>query len=213
MDDPRLELMSKSGLVYRYREATHVNAHLFIMLHGLSGDENAMWDLEHLYPVDGFIVAPRGLFPLGDGKYSWVKEPLQGWPSTDDFMSAIAALKALIGELQDRFAIKNDPPVFMGFSQGAALAFGVASDSTIRLQAIIAVAGFVPEGEYSELNGLPIFWGHGLKDQWIPIERARRDARLLKDAGAEVHLCEADVGHKLGVECLQGLGGWVRGLI
>ena len=58
--------------------------------------------------------------------------------------------------------------------------------------------------------GLFLFWGHGSKDEWIPIEQARSDAILLRDFGADIRFCETNVGHKLSMECIDGLRNWME---
>jgi predicted esterase len=97
----------------------------------------------------------------------------------------------------------------MGFSQGAALAFASTALGMLHTAALISLAGYVPEGDIHLLRGSHVFWGHGLRDDLVPIERARDDVARLGRVGAEVHYCEADIGHKLGVECARGLDTWL----
>jgi predicted esterase len=110
----------------------------------------------------------------------------------------------------DLVAELNDPikVVLMGFSQGAALAF--ASSSDLKPDGIVAIAGFLPAGDIKHLSSVPVFWGHGIRDDHVPIMRAREDVARLRKAGAEVAFCEVDVGHKLGVECAQGMERWLK---
>jgi predicted esterase len=42
-------------------------------------------------------------------------------------------------------------------------------------------------------------------DEMVPIGRARRVVKVMKNAGAEVLYCEEDVGHKLSSGCFRGL--------
>jgi predicted esterase len=77
---------------------------------------------------------------------------------------------------------------------------------------VVSLAGFVPDGfevrAGARLAGVPVYWGHGTKDDQVPVQRARRDVSRLRQAGLDVTYCEADVGHKLGADCLRGLKGW-----
>ncbi|MGD8822778.1 MAG: hypothetical protein PVG63_06725, partial [Anaerolineales bacterium] len=57
-------------------------------------------------------------------------------------------------------------------------------------------------------KGVPVYWGHGTEDELIPIEHARHDVERLRTAGVDVSFCEAEVGHKVGVECTRGLKTW-----
>jgi phospholipase/carboxylesterase len=180
-----------------------------LLLHGLYGDENAMWVLEHALPPMGLTAAPRGLYEVAEGGYSWVDEPLSGWPTAGSFRPAVDALALLLGDLREAHDLGERRPVLLGFSQGAALAF--AGAAALNAAAVVAAAGFLPEGGLDRLAGLPVFWGHGTGDEMVPVERAREGATRLRALGAEVTLCEAEVGHKLGIECLRGLKTWMRG--
>jgi phospholipase/carboxylesterase len=210
VSDLKLASSPQSGLVYRYREGDDEHCPPVLMLHGLGGDENSMWILEKGLLSGGMIVAPRAKFKLNENGYSWVKGPLNRWPTKEDFSPAVTALKGLVRELVSEAGLKRDELFLMGFSQGAALAFSAAADPYLRPKAIITAAGFLPQGDFMNLSGLPIFWGHGSKDEWIPIEQARSDAILLRDFGADIRFCETNVGHKLSMECIDGLRNWME---
>jgi phospholipase/carboxylesterase len=213
MGEPKLGYSSRSGLVYRYRNGNGDSGPTIILLHGLGGDENSMWILEQSLPTVGLKIAPRALYQMDGNGYSWVENRLQGWPTAMDFESSVEAINNLVVELEAEAALNREELFLMGFSQGAALAFTAAADPRLQPKAVIAAAGFLPKGHFSEFSGLPIFWGHGSRDEWVPIERARSDAILLRDFGAKIHFCETDVGHKLGTECLNGLQDWMEGLL
>jgi predicted esterase len=78
----------------------------------------------------------------------------------------------------------------------------------MRPAGIIALAGFLPEGDLSKLAGIPIYWGHGSRDEFVPVQRAEKDVQRLSSVNNDVEFCQADVGHKLGVECARGLKEW-----
>ena len=208
MNEPLEGKVPENNMVYRIRPPKDPAAPSVIMLHGLSGDEKAMWVLESALPQGGMIIAPRATFPLGGEGYSWVAGKLVGWPRMSDFQEALQDLRILIQHLEGEWHLKKERLIWMGFSQGAALAFTAASNASLRPFAVIAAAGFLPEGNLQNLGELQIFWGHGIHDEWIPVSRARRDVERLRDIGAHVQFCEADVGHKMGLECLQGLKSW-----
>ena len=184
-----------------------------ILLHGLGGNEDVMWVLETALPPGGLVAAPRGTFPSVAGGCSWLGADLEGWPKASDFAVAVAELGDLLKVLGGDRDAAAGPFVLMGFSQGAALALMAAANGAAQVAGVVALSGFLPEGtgaseEHAGLSGLPVYWGHGTRDEWVPVSRARQDVERLRAAGAAVTFCEADIGHKLGPECLRGLKGW-----
>jgi phospholipase/carboxylesterase len=98
----------------------------------------------------------------------------------------------------------------VGFSQGAALAYSLALAYPQRVRAIAGLSGFAPGGvetfvEGQPLSGVPCFMAHGTQDELVPLRRARLARQILLEAGAQVTLCEDDVGHKLSASCFRGL--------
>jgi predicted esterase len=72
------------------------------------------------------------------------------------------------------------------------------------------LAGFVPDGlevHISErpLDGKPFFVAHGTRDETVTIERARDSMKTLEKCGAQVTVCEDNVGHKVSATCLRAL--------
>jgi phospholipase/carboxylesterase len=195
--------------MYRLRVGVDPEIPPVIMIHGKGGDEKAMWVLEGVLPKGGMVASPRGLYLLSEGGYQWKESTKREWPSIIDFKGAGEALLGMVDDLERRFELDRAHLVLMGFSQGAALAFaGVALD-ILHPTALISLAGYLPEGDVNLLRGLRVFWGHGLRDDLVPITRAREDVARLRSVGAEVHYCETDIGHKLGVECARGLNLWL----
>jgi phospholipase/carboxylesterase len=178
------------------------------MLHGLTGDENSMWVLETALPEGARVVAPRGPFANAGEGYSWIRVPDSSLPAAEAFAPAAQVIARLAAEL----ALHAAHLVIMGFSQGAALALALSALGTLRPAGVVALAAFLPDGDTSRLAGLDVFWGHGTQDDKVPIARARSDVARLRHAGASVVYCEADVGHRLGVECLRGLRDWFQRL-
>jgi phospholipase/carboxylesterase len=211
MDEPLLRKVPDSDIIYRLRLAQNAKMPGVIMLHGLGGDENSMWILEHALPKGGLVIAPRAPFASAGGGYSWVEGEIHNWPALNDFQPAINIIDSLLNHLQETNDLKREHLLWLGFSQGAAFALAMANHSSVSPAGVIIAAGFLPDGDLSDLDGLPIFWGHGSRDEWIPISRAQSDVQRLRGHGAEVHFCQAEVGHKMGMECLRGLDLWLRG--
>jgi phospholipase/carboxylesterase len=106
-----------------------------------------------------------------------------------------------------------------GFSQGAALTYTLALLYPERIRTFAALSGFLPAGSEAllrasrgvrldarVLEGKRVFVAHGRQDDMVPVERARSAVALLEASGVEVDYCESDSGHKVGKDCVRGMG-------
>jgi phospholipase/carboxylesterase len=182
---------------------------LLLLLHGWTGDENSMWIFTPRVPDNYLVVSPRGMYPTSLGGYGWRAGEIDGWSKISDFTEAIEALLSLIdSEIVSYVAVKQFS--LMGFSQGAALSYAMTLMYPQRIDKLLGISGFMPDGaedyvEGEELQGKTAFVAHGRMDDIVPIKKARKVVNVLKQAGAEVTYCEDDVGHKLSSSCFRGL--------
>jgi len=180
-----------------------------LMLHGWTGDEYSMGIFAQRMPADAMLITPRALYPSPLGGYSWQADRAHSWPNLDDFLPALAALRELLVE-------RNFPTAdlsrlrLVGFSQGGALSLVAALLQPDWIQSVACLSGFMPEGVSpllveKPLAGMPVFLAHGTQDEIVPVTKARAAVGMLEKAGAQVHYCEDDVGHKLSLTCFKSL--------
>lgn len=181
-----------------------------IFLHGWTGDEHSMDILERGLAAGWWRISLRGPFEAGPGGFSWSLDHGDAGVPAAAFRPAAGALR----EWVKAAPVSPDLPlVLVGFSQGAALAFASVGERLVRPAGLAVLAGFLPPGiTASAFVGVPIFWSHGLRDDRVPVDRARGEAALLEQTGARVTYCEADVGHKVGLTCVRGLRTWLADL-
>jgi phospholipase/carboxylesterase len=187
---------------------------VFLLLHGWTGDENAMWIFSPRLPSNALLLAPRGLYSTPLGGYSWQPVHTKVWPSLDDLASAVQAILDLLTE--DHFPQADFRHLsLVGFSQGTALAYTMLLRQSQRIHSVAGLSGFLPIGaeEFAKagsLAGKSVFIAHGSEDDLVPVDRARAAVRLLQGAGAHVTYCEDEVGHKLSLNCFRGLESFFR---
>lgn len=182
---------------------------IMLMLHGWTGDENAMWIFAQRLPKNALIIAPRGFYETSWGGYGWHKQISRKWPIMEDFKPAIETLLEILTPGNFPLADFSQLNV-VGFSQGAALAYALGLFHPDQVKSMAGLSGFLPEDapesiENQPLHGKKIFVTHGTQDELVPVERARNSVLILSQAGATVTYCEDEVGHKLSVTCFQGL--------
>ena len=201
----------------RVRQPAQSPAHLLLMLHGWTGDENSMWVFARNFPTDCLILAPRAPHPAPQGGYSWrpPRADSFGRPSLDDFRESSEALIRLVDAYAAQSQVDASRFDVMGFSQGAALSNVLTCLHPQRVHRAGILAGFMPSGmegiiSQKPLAGKSVFVSHGTQDNMVPIDRARASMSLLEQAGADITYCEAEVGHKVSADCLHGLENFFR---
>jgi phospholipase/carboxylesterase len=207
------------GVTVRYRLPEGDTPHpVLLLIHGWTGDENVMWIFTSHLSARYLMLAPRGLYQAADGGYGWEPHLQKSWPQIEDFHPAVDAILKMLDELNSGVSAPSldlagsdfSKLNIIGFSQGAALAYSLALLHPERVERLAGLAGFLPENaarliDARPLQGRPIFVAHGVRDDRVPVERARTAVRLLEKAGADVTYCEEDIGHKLAINCFHGL--------
>lgn len=188
---------------------------VLLLLHGWTGDEDAMWVFASRLPTNWLIISPRGLYDSPHGGYGWHPYRDNQLPEVNDFELPVNALVNLLSP--NCFPVEGfkdhdlEQVHLLGFSQGAALAYGIALLHPQKVGAIAGLSGFMPENAIEYIRDTPLlgkkaFVSHGTQDQLVTVEKARKSVEILKTAGADVVYCEKDVGHKLSAGCFQAMG-------
>ncbi len=117
-------------------------------------------------------------------------EVVAGWMTKEDRDLAIADNIAYVAEVitavADECGIVR-PLVYVGFSQGVAMAYRAAAFVQWPCDGVIALAGDVPPDVVPMAAGLPmILLGRGTTDTWYTPEKAAPDLAALRTAGVTV---------------------------
>jgi phospholipase/carboxylesterase len=204
------ELLILNEWIYRMRMPQAKPKGILILIHGWMGDENSMWVLARNLSPEIAILAPRGLFGVPRGGYSW-REIIPGtWGNAtlEDLHPAADALLAFVDDWAASAGVDGNQFDLMGFSQGAAVSYTLTLLHPQRVRQLAALSGFIPEGGTAlltdqRLSGKPVFISHGRNDDLISVEQSRKAMTQLRLAGALVTYCESDTGHKISKECLK----------
>jgi phospholipase/carboxylesterase len=212
------ELVTFQNWTLRVRPAAEQPAHLLLLLHGWTGDENSMWVFVRNFALDYWIIAPRAPRTSESSGYTWrtsatlrnASGDVRGGPRFEDLRASADSLIALVDDYAAQNQIDAKQFDVIGFSQGAALANVLVLLHPDRVRRVGVLAGFVPADSESliekrPLNGKPFFVAHGTQDEMVKIEYARQSVEMLERAGASVTFCEDEVGHKLSANCLRAL--------
>lgn len=211
-NDQQPELVDIEGWKFRIKTPLthHEKPRILLMLHGHLGNENVMWILTKPIPQDYVIMAPRAPLKQGEKQYSWHEIQPQ-WPDINYYEGLICKLLSRVEFWLDQNKYKTSEINVMGFSQGAVMAYALAMLHPQKTGQIAAIGGLIPQTwqafvSQTQLHGKQFFIAHGTRDNIVPILKASKAAEWLRNQGAEVTFCKADIGHKLSANCFNGLG-------
>lgn len=182
-----------------------------VAIHGLGATAEDLVGLGDTLDLPGVRwVFPQGWMPVAHA-YG------QGWawyelPPHDE--AGILESRRRLHDLLDRLAAEGIAPertVVTGFSQGGVVTLDAGLRYPTRLAGLAPLSGylFAPERLAAELapaqRETPVFLGHGLHDDVIPVAGSRLAARDLAAAGLPVTLKEYPMAHQIVEPELQDL--------
>jgi predicted esterase len=131
--------------------------------------------------------------------YSRGNDVVAGWMTKEDREQAIADNIDYVGRvltaIADEFAIAR-PMIYVGFSQGVAMAYRAAAFVQRPCDGVIALAGDLPPDVAPMAASLPgILIGRGTDEEWYTAQKAAQDLAVLRLAGVSVEEYVFEGGH------------------
>jgi predicted esterase len=174
---------------------------LIVGFHGYA--ENAEGHLEALRRI-----APRGWRLCGvQGLHAFYNrksgEVVASWMTRLNRELAIADnvayVERVVAAVKQTHATR-EPLVYVGFSQGVAMAYRAAAGAGHRCRAVVALGGDVPpDVAATDLSRFPrVLVGRGAEDPWYTEEKLAADLAVLQGKGVEVEVCRFEGGHEWG---------------
>ncbi len=119
--------------------------------------------------------------------YSRGGDVVASWMTKEDREHAIADNVEYVGKILTAIADESGltrPLIYVGFSQGVAMAYRAAAMAQRPGDGIIALAGDLPPDVAPLAGSLPrILIGRGTGDEWYTAEKCARDLEVLRGAG------------------------------
>jgi predicted esterase len=172
---------------------------LVVGFHGYG--ENAEKSLDELRRIPGasrwVLCAAQALHPFynrtGDVIASWMTRQQRERAIVDN----IRYVSSVVTEVKRELPI-SERLVYLGFSQGAAMAYRAAAGSGHACQGVIVLGGDVPpELADRRLDGFPpVLLGRGASEEWYDAAKMTHDVELLRGKGVDVRPCVFEGGHE-----------------
>jgi predicted esterase len=203
---------------YSVRAAEGQPVGLLVGCHGYAQTaEGFASDLERIPGVDRWLlVSVQGLHRF----YTRAGDVVASWMTSQDrelmIEDNVAYLRQVVAGVDaERSPTRPSraPLVFLGFSQGVAMAFRTAADHAGRCAGIIALGGDVPpEVRATAKNLPPVLLGRGRSETWYTAEWMASDVAWLRSLGTALTVCEYDGGHEWTGEFREAAGAFLRQL-
>lgn len=192
---------------------------LLLLLHGVGGNEDNLFNLESTFPKDMAVVSARAPYTLGPGRYAWFHVDFStGKPviEAEEAEKSLAVLKLFINQLTERYALDKQKVYMGGFSQGAIMSFSAGLTYPEKLAGIAALSGRIlqeirPFVKLTpELQKLKIFIAHGTDDQTMPLSYALEARTYMDSLGLKSAYHEYPTGHFVDQRTLADLNNWLQ---
>lgn len=200
-------------------------SHAVIWLHGLGADGNDFVPVvkEMKLPPLGirfvFPHAPMRPVTINGGfvMRAWYDIAYELASKEDE--RGLRESQKLIEDLIARENARGIPSsriVLAGFSQGGVMTLQVGLRQPKRLAGLMALSAYLPMSPMIEVernaasNSVPIFMGHGIADNIVPLALGTMSRDTLIKLGYEVEWHQYPMPHSVCAEELADIGAWLR---
>jgi predicted esterase len=187
---------------------------LLVGFHGYG--ENAEIHFEELCRLPGADRFRRVAVQALHRFYNTKKGEVVGsWMTRLDREEAIADNLAYVTQVLDEIERdfgKAPGLVYIGFSQGAAMAYRCAARIARPCLGVVVLGGDVPPdvGEDPTASLPPVFIGRGTEDTWYTEPKHARDLEALRSRGASVEALVFEGGHEWSPAFVEAAGGFLE---
>ncbi|MCA1826788.1 MAG: alpha/beta fold hydrolase [Myxococcales bacterium] len=186
-----------------------------VLLHGYGADEHDLLPIVNQLDPRLRAVSLQGPLSLGGAMRAWFNLAQDARGISFDPAEAREGLQAALTAVEG-IARDSPKPILLGFSQGAAMALGVALMRPNLAAAVLSLSGVPPAIEPRDLapsenlKQFPVFAAHGLHDPLLPIELGRTVRQELERLGLAVAWHEYPMGHMVIPEELADARKWLE---
>lgn len=193
---------------------------LLLLLHGYGSNEEDLFSFAAQLPDEYFIVsarAPYSLPPYGNAWYAITFDSDMNKFSDDkQAIESRDLIIKFIDELIEAYPIDKDNVTLLGFSQGSILSYAVALTHPEKIKRVAALSGYLNMDivgkslHAGDVTKVKYFISHGVVDQVIPVEWARKAPEFLKNLGLDVEYHEYNSGHGVAPQNFYDLVDWLN---
>lgn len=192
---------------------------LLLLLHGYGSNEEDLFSFAQELPDEYYIISAQAPYRLEPYGYAWYAINFDAdMNKFSDDNQAIASRELIIkfiDELIVNYPIDKDNVTLIGFSQGSILSYSVALSYPEKVNRVVALSGYLNQDiliegyQNNDFSGLDFFVSHGVADQVIPVEWARKTPAFLDKLSIKNVYVEYPVGHGVAPKNFFDFRNWI----
>lgn len=210
------------SLEYQIREPKIVldKNPLLLLLHGYGSNEADLFSFANELPEEYYVISARAPYDLQYGSYAWYAINFDAdqnkFSDHDQAVQSRDLVVNFIEELKVKFPIDPSNITLIGFSQGSILSYSIALSYPKIVQRVGALSGYLnldinsENYQNNDFSNLKIFASHGIVDQVIPVEWARKTEPILQSLGVNSTYKEYPIGHGVSPQNFFDLKDWLN---
>lgn len=194
---------------------------LLLLLHGYGSNEEDLFSFAAQLPDEYFIVSARAPYNLPQySGHAWYAitfdSDMNKFSDDKQATESRDLIVKFIDEIIATYPIDADNVTLVGFSQGAILSYAVALTYPEKIKRVLALSGYlnmdiVGKSLHAEdAAKVRFFISHGIVDQVIPVDWARKAPEFLKNLGLDVEYHEYNAGHGVAPQNFNDLVNWLN---
>tara|TARA_B110000003_G_scaffold266026_1_gene292499 strand:+ start:12118 stop:12762 length:645 start_codon:yes stop_codon:yes gene_type:complete len=204
--------------VVRHPKQQIKNPSLLVLLHGYGSNELDLFSFAEELSDELLIVSLRAPYNMGHGGYAWYEINLTSennkFSDLSQAKKSIQRISDTIEQLKTQYDVNPNNTFLLGFSQGAILSFAISFYFPNKIQHIIALSGYLNTDLVIPTNELRIttdyYISHGIVDQVIPVDWARKASPFLKSLKLKNEYSEYPVGHGIAPQNFFSFKSWIE---
>ncbi len=196
------------------------NPQVLFLLHGYGSNETDLFSFADYFPEELYVISIRAPQKLDFGGFAWYDIYLDSANNkiSDDqiAMERVHELHSFMLQLARDKNLDLKNMHILGFSQGAILSYALALNYPENFKNILALSGYIneqimPVNEvFEKYKKLDFFVSHGLYDEIIPVELARKIPPYLEARKISYIYKEYSMGHEVNRVCFNDLLVWLK---
>jgi phospholipase/carboxylesterase len=193
---------------------------LLILLHGYGSNEEDLFSFAPELPDDSYVISVRAPYDLQPYGHAWYAIHFDAdenkFSDNEQAKESVEIIASFIDEIIKKYPIDTKNVTLIGFSQGAILSYATALTYPEKISKVVALSGYfnqeiLPEViDTKAISHLKFFVSHGLVDQVIPVDWARKAKPALENLGLEVEYQEYPIGHGVSPKNFYDFKNWLQ---